>query len=98
LCFFALWIVNHDSLLGIGCVLSLPQFRKAFITPWRASEEQASNHSRKRCTMSDLNNKTPMRLPPEKTSKKIEEPFDPDSPSDDEDDSEGQPDQPDGDK
>jgi hypothetical protein len=48
--------------------------------------------------MSDLNNKTPMRLPPEKTSKKIEEPFDPDSPSDDEDDSEGQPDQPDGDK
>jgi hypothetical protein len=26
--FFALWIVNHDSHLEIGCVLSLPQFRK----------------------------------------------------------------------
>jgi hypothetical protein len=48
--------------------------------------------------MSDPNDKTPLELPPEKTSKKIEEPFDPDSPSADEDDSEGQPDQPDGDK
>jgi hypothetical protein len=42
--------------------------------------------------MSDPNDKTPLKLPPEKTSEKIEEPFDPD----DEDDSEGQPDQPDG--
>jgi hypothetical protein len=48
--------------------------------------------------MSDSNDKTPLKLPSEKTSKKIEEPFDPNNSSDDEDNSEGQPDQPDGDK
>jgi hypothetical protein len=31
--FFALWIVNHDFHLEIGCMLSLPQFRKGSITP-----------------------------------------------------------------
>ena len=48
--------------------------------------------------MSDPNDKTPLKLPPEKTPEKIEEPFDPGNPSDDEDGSEGQPDQPDGDR
>jgi hypothetical protein len=44
------------------------------------------------------NDKKPLKLPAEKTSEKIKEPFDPDNPSEDEDNSEGQPDQPDGEK
>ena len=48
--------------------------------------------------MNDPNDNRPLKLPAEKASEKIEEPFDPDNPSADEGDSEGQPDQPDGEK
>ena len=48
--------------------------------------------------MSDPRDTNPLKLPAEKTSEKIQEPFDPDNPPGDEDDSEGQPDQPDGEK
>ena len=47
--------------------------------------------------MSDSASKTPLKLPAEEISKKIEE-AGPDSLSNNEDDSEGQPDQPDGEK
>ena len=45
--------------------------------------------------MSDPRDTNPLKLPAEKTSENIQEPFDPDNPPDD---SEGQPDQPDGEK
>jgi hypothetical protein len=48
--------------------------------------------------MSDPRDTNPLKLPAEKTSEKIQEPFDPDKRPGDEDDSEGQPDQPDGEK